>query len=117
TTVVLTDKGEPSTNSDSIAYMLNQSPEFLGLLLEYRKVAHLHSNFVESFKDLVDPNGIIHPSYNIHGTVTGRLSSNEPNAQQLPRKVNTPSLFQYNWEIKKMFSSRFGQDGVIVQFD
>lgn len=39
------------------------------------------------------------------------------NAQQLPRKVNTPTLFQYNYEIKKMFNSRFGDDGVIVQFD
>ncbi|WIT26674.1 hypothetical protein [Bacillus phage SPO1L5] len=39
------------------------------------------------------------------------------NAQQFPRKVNTPTLFQYNYEIKKLFTSRFGDDGVIVQFD
>lgn len=117
TTVVLTDKNNYSTSSDSLIYMRNQHPEFIDLLLEYRKVTHLHSGFVSDLEYLIDANNIIHPSYNIHGTVTGRLSSTEPNAQQLPRKVNKPTLFQYNYEIKKMFNSRFGDDGVIVQFD
>ncbi len=117
TTVVLTKKGEYSTDADSLAYMRNQAPKFIDLLTEYRKAKHLNDNFVQGLLDILDDNSIIHPSYNIHGTVTGRLSSNEPNAQQFPRKVNDPFLFQYNYEIKKLFNSRFGDDGVIVQFD
>lgn len=39
------------------------------------------------------------------------------NAQQIPRAVHDPFLFQYNHEIKKLFSSRFGDDGVIIQMD
>jgi uracil-DNA glycosylase family 4 len=116
-TVVLTDKGEYSTNNDSLKYMRNQSPKFIDLLMEFRKAKHLNDNFVQGMAAFIDDAGIIHPSYNIHGTVTGRLSSNEPNAQQFPRKVNDPFLFQYNYEIKKLFNSRFGDDGVIVQFD
>ena len=107
TTVVLTKKGELSTDSDSLKYMRSQAPKFIDLLTEYRKAKHLNDNFVQGLKAMLDVNGIIHPSYNIHGTVTGRLSSNEPNAQQFPRKVNDPFLFQYNYEIKKLFNSRF----------
>jgi DNA polymerase I-like protein with 3'-5' exonuclease and polymerase domains len=59
----------------------------------------------------------VHPNYNLHGTVTGRLSSDEPNAQQFPRKISDFMLFQYWHEIKNLFVSRFGADGVIVQFD
>lgn len=115
-TVILTDKGAPSTNDESLKFMSNQS-DFVKILMEYRKVDHLNSNFVSGLSELMDPHNFIHPSYNIHGTVTGRLSSNEPNAQQFPRKVYTPTLFQYNHEIKKLFTSRFGDDGVIIQFD
>ncbi|UAV84410.1 DNA polymerase [Bacillus phage phi18] len=115
-TVIFTDKGAPSTNDDSLKFMESQS-DFVKVLMEFRKANHLYNNFVSKLSLMIDPDGIVHPSYNIHGTVTGRLSSNEPNAQQFPRKVNTPTLFQYNFEIKKLFTSRFGDDGVIVQFD
>ena len=78
TTIILTDKGEYSTNDDSLKYMKKQNPDFIGLLMEYRKAKHLYTNFVVKMKGFVDSNDLIHPSYNIHGTVTGRLSSNEP---------------------------------------
>jgi uracil-DNA glycosylase family 4 len=115
-TDVLTDKGNPSTNDDSLKVMLKQHP-ICSVLMEWRKVNHLNNNFVAGMTAHLDPNGLVHPSYNIHGTVTGRLSSNEPNAQQFPRKSNDIFSFQYWHEIKTMFVSRFGDDGVIVQFD
>src|SRR5690606_35895184 len=46
-----------------------------------------------------------------------RLSSNDPNHQQLPRKSNDILTFQYWNDIKKLFISRFGEDGVMAQFD
>lgn len=115
-TVVLTDKGNLSTNDDSLKYMKDQHP-ICELLLEYRKVKHLYNNFVSTMEQHLDKNDIIHPSYNLHGTVTGRLSSDNPNAQQFPRKVYDPFLFQYWHEIKSLFTSRFGEDGVMLQFD
>lgn len=115
-TDVLTDKGNPSTNDDSLKVMLKQHP-ICAVLMEWRKVNHLNNNFVAGMTAHLDPNGFVHGSYNIHGTVTGRLSSNEPNMQQMPRKSNDVFSFQYWHEIKTMFVSRFGDDGVIIQFD
>lgn len=116
TTDVFTDKGKYSTNDDSLKYMAKQHP-ICDLLMEYRKVVHLNNNFILAFDQFIDDAGFVHATYNIHGTVTGRLSSSDPNAQQIPRKVNSPFLFQYNNEIKALFTSRFGDDGCIVQFD
>lgn len=115
-TVVLTDKGAYSTSEESLIYMKDQS-DIIPLLLEYKKVKHLYSNFVSGMKFHLDENNFIHPNYNLHGTVTGRLSSSDPNAQQLPRQVYDPLLFQYWNDIKTLFTSRYGDDGVIVQFD
>jgi DNA polymerase I-like protein with 3'-5' exonuclease and polymerase domains len=64
-----------------------------------------------------DENGVIHPVYNLTGTVTGRLASENPNAQQMPRKAEVPSLFQYQNEVKSLFISKFGKNGCIVNLD
>ncbi|AGY47021.1 DNA polymerase [Bacillus phage CampHawk] len=76
-TVIFTDKGAPSTNDDSLKFMGSQS-DFVKVLMEFRKANHLYNNFVSKLSLMIDPDNIVHPSYNIHGTVTGRLSSNEP---------------------------------------
>ena len=115
-TVVLTDKGNLSTNDDSLKYMEKQHA-VARTIMQLRKANHLNNNFVAGMREHLDFEGIIHPNYNIHGTVTGRLSSDEPNAQQFPRKVSDVFSFQYWNEIKTLFVSRFGDDGVIVQFD
>lgn len=115
-TVILTDTGNPSTNDESLTYMEKQHP-ICEMMLEFRKVNHLNNNFVAGIGELIDKDNIVHPSYNIHGTVTGRLSSNNPNAQQLPRPMYDPLNFQYNHEIKRLFTSRFGEDGCMIQLD
>lgn len=116
TTVILTDKGNFSTNDDSLKYMANQH-EITKTLTEFRKVRHLYNNFVVGMQEHMTPEEFVHSTYNLHGTVTGRLSSNDPNHQQLPRKSNDVMSFQYWNDIKKLFTSRFGDDGVMVQFD
>ena len=52
-----------------------------------------------------------------HNTVTGRMSSENPNFQQIPRKTENPLLFQYHNEPKALFVSRFGDDGCIMNAD
>lgn len=76
-TVVLTDKGNYSTNDDSLKYMAKQHA-ITATLMELRKVKHLYNNFVSGMYEHMSPEGFVHGTYNLHGTVTGRLSSNEP---------------------------------------
>ncbi|MGJ8863551.1 DNA polymerase, partial [Salmonella enterica subsp. enterica serovar Kentucky] len=57
----------------------------------------------------VDADGFIHHTLNCTSTVTGRLSSNKPNLQQIPRGDTS--------RVKEMFISRWGDDGVVLQED
>lgn len=52
-----------------------------------------------------------------HNTVTGRMSSENPNSQQYPRKSENPLAFQYHNEPKALFGSRFGGNGCIMNAD
>ena len=56
-----------------------------------------------------DGSGIIHHRLNTCATVTGRLSASNPNLQNLPRDGTS--------KVKEMFTSRFGDDGVIIEVD
>ena len=79
--------------------------EFTSTLLEYRKQQKLHSTYVVGISDRVY-NGFVHPSFMLHGTVTGRLSCKNPNLQNIPRQS----------PIKGMFVARH-PDWVIVNAD
>ncbi|AKN21178.1 DNA polymerase [Pectobacterium phage Peat1] len=57
----------------------------------------------------IGPDSIVHHSLNVTATVTGRLSSSNPNLQNLPRDGTS--------NVKEMFTSRFGSDGRIVEVD
>jgi DNA polymerase-1 len=64
---------------------LKDSSPVIELLLQYRQLAKLKSTYTDAFLALVDTKtGRIHTSYNQTGTTTGRLSSSEPNLQNLP---------------------------------
>lgn len=115
-TTVKTDTGNWSTGEEALKEISEQH-EIPELLMELKKVTTLNNMFIQKLPDMVDSSGIIHPSFNISGTVTGRLSSENPNAQQLPRKAEEPLLFQYHNEPKALFSSRFGRSGCILNAD
>ena len=68
---------------DSRAYtVLNQ-------VLEYRQLSKIKSTYVDSLPTLVNPvTGKIHTKYNQTGSATGRLSSNDPNVQNIPVRTN-----------------------------
>ena len=57
----------------------------------------------------VEPDGIVHHQLNACSTVTGRLSGTKPNMQNIPRDGTS--------KVKEMFTSRFGQNGRIVEVD
>lgn len=88
----LTDTKQPSTGADTIEKLLNhtQIPSYKTLLeaiIGYGKVTKILSTFIPAFeKGLVKSDGMryLHGSFNLGGTVSGRLSSSDPNMQNLP---------------------------------
>jgi uracil-DNA glycosylase family 4 len=66
--------------------------ELIERVLEYRKVAKLHSTYVEGLRKRLHQ-GRVHTSYLLHGTSTGRLSSRNPNLQNQPRGPEVRRLF------------------------
>ncbi|MEW6440101.1 MAG: DNA polymerase I [bacterium] len=74
-----------STDAEVLAELAAEGHELPGRLLEYRELAKLKSTYVDAFPRLVDPEtGRIHTSFNQAATATGRLSSSEPNLQNIP---------------------------------
>ena len=74
-----------STDAEVLEELAAMGHEVPKLLLEYREVAKLLSTYLESLPQTVNPEtGRIHTSYNQIGAATGRLSSNDPNLQNIP---------------------------------
>jgi len=67
--------------------------ECLEPLLKIRRIQKYLSTYVYPCWEKVDGNGRIHAAYNLHGTKTGRLSSNGPNMQNIPRKPEVRGMF------------------------
>lgn len=61
-------------------------------LIKFRGHKQQLSFFIEGWKPYLDPEGRLHPSFKLHGTVTGRLSCENPNLQQVPRDSRIRSL-------------------------
>ena len=77
-----TPKGAYST-SESVLKRLEHP--ICKQILDNREANKNLGTFIESWKSRMDENGRIHPTFKIHGTVTGRPSCEEPNLQQTPR--------------------------------
>jgi DNA polymerase-1 len=82
-------KTGPSTDADVLEQLAAQGHEVPNLILDYREVQKLKSTYVEVLPQRVNRvTGRIHTSFNQTGAATGRLSSSEPNLQNIP--VRTP---------------------------
>ena len=83
-TVKKTPKGEASTAEDVLQSMA-YSHELPRIILEYRGLRKLQTTYTDKLPSMQDPNTQrIHTSYNQTGTTTGRLSSSDPNLQNIP---------------------------------
>jgi DNA polymerase I-like protein with 3'-5' exonuclease and polymerase domains len=62
-------------------------------LLHYRKLTKQISTYYGAYEKYADEDGIVHPTFNIHGTGSGRTSCSRPNVQNQPRDVNIRNSF------------------------
>ncbi|MEP6938836.1 MAG: DNA polymerase I [Rudaea sp.] len=79
-----TPSGQPSTNEEALEALTEQH-ELPRLILDYRTLAKLRSTYTDKLSEHVNPRtGRVHTSYHQAVAATGRLSSNEPNLQNIP---------------------------------
>lgn len=84
-----TGKGKESV-SESV--LLRIDHPMVADLLKYRAANKQLSSFIEGWRPYIDTEGRLHPVFKLHGTVTGRLSCEHPNLQQVPRDPRIRSL-------------------------
>lgn len=86
------DTDKPSTDEDTLVELRltvkdpeSQKAIFLDNLLELRGLKKMYTTYIEGWHDKVQDDGRIHGQFKIIGTTSGRLSSSEPNLQQIPK--------------------------------
>jgi len=98
-----TKTGQYATGEDVLAKLVNKH-DIVGKILDYRELVKLKNTYVDSLPLLVNPRtGRIHTSYNQVVAVTGRLSSDNPNLQNIPIRT------ERGREIRKAFIPRSEQ--------
>ena len=80
-------KGKVVSTAMDVLEDLAQHNPVPKMVLEYRQLAKLKSNYVDSLPLLADAEGRVHTTFNQVGTATGRLSSTNPNLQNIPIKT------------------------------
>lgn len=101
-------KGKKSTNIDVLEAIQDQHP-IVEKIIRYRKVTKIHSTYLEGLLPYIK-NGKIHTTFIQTIASTGRLSSREPNLQNIPVRSDEGR------ELRKLFTSSF-EEGVIVSAD
>ena len=85
-----------STNAEVLEELSDKHP-IIEKITYYRQLTKLYSTYIEGLKAVIDEDGKIHSSFNQTVTTTGRLSSTEPNLQNIPIK------YEMGREIRKAF--------------
>ena len=90
-----------STNADVLEKLRRQHP-MVDAVLEYRQVAKLKSTYADGLLKAMDPDGRVRTRFQMTVTATGRLSSTEPNLQNIPTRTDLGS------EFRRMFTAAEG---------
>jgi len=91
-----TPTGAIATGTQVLQTLINKYDiPFVKDLAEYRKIAKILEGFIKPYitGDVIKSDGRIHSTFHLTGTVTGRLSSSDPNLQQIPRGDTVKQLF------------------------
>lgn len=98
-----------TTNAETLEKLRPYHP-IIDLILEYRQVTKLNSTYAFGLANVAEPDGRIHSSFNQTVTATGRLSSTEPNLQNIP--IRQP----LGRELRKFFIPRT-ENRVLIDAD
>lgn len=90
-----------STSADVLESLKNQHP-VVSMVLQYRTLSKLNSTYCEGLLKVIGDDGRIHSSFNQTETRTGRISSTEPNLQNIPVRT------EIGREMRKFFTAREG---------
>ena len=91
-----------STNADVLDKLRGKHP-IVNMVLDYRMLTKLKSTYADGLLKLVSPDGRIHTKFQMTVTATGRLSSTEPNLQNIPIRT------ELGGQIRKMFVAPMGK--------
>lgn len=94
-------KKEPQVDK---AFLEFHTHPVCALVWEYRQMAKMASSYFRNYLTIVGEGSRLHPTFKMHGTVTGRLSCENPNLQQIPRESDVKKMFlpdegKQLWEI------------------
>ena len=101
-----TSTGNWSTDEKTLAKLVNDHP-VVKKILEYRACAKLKSTYVDKLPTLIDENGRVHTTYSQAFTETGRLSSSDPNLQNIPIRTERGKM------IRKAFVARDERHAIV----
>jgi len=100
-----TPTGQPSTNEEALEAIAD-THELPRLLLDYRGLAKLRSTYTDKLSGIVNPRtGRVHTSYHQGSVATGRISSSEPNLQNIPvrteegRRIRQAFIAPPGWKV------------------
>ena len=100
-----TKAGDFQTNVAVLEQLESEGVEIATHILQWRQYSKLHSTYTSSLADHADHNDRIHSTFNIASTITGRLSSSEPNLQNIPirsevgKKIRTAFIANDNFRL------------------
>ena len=98
-----------STNAEVLEKLADKHP-VIEKIIYFRQITKIYSTYVEGLKQVIDKDGKIHSSFNQTVTTTGRLSSTDPNLQNIPIK------YEMGREIRKVFIPN-NEDDIILSAD
>ncbi|MBZ9692327.1 DNA polymerase I [Clostridium sp. M14] len=98
-----------STNQEVLEKLIDKHP-IITKVMYYRQITKINSTYVEGLKNVIDIDGCIHSNFNQTVTTTGRLSSTEPNLQNIPIK------YEMGKEIRKVFIPQ-DSDDILISCD
>ena len=106
-----TKTGGYTTDANALEALRGVHP-VIDKLLEYRQLSKLKSTYVDALPQMVNPRtGRLHTSYNQTGSATGRVSSSEPNLQNIPVRT------ELGRQVRKAFVSESSPDWLLLSAD
>lgn len=115
TPIKMTDGGasgnpQPSVDAEVLEEWAGQGDDWAKLLLEFRGVDKIHGTYVEGISGLLDPQYRVHTTLNQIGAQSGRLSSSDPNLQNVPRPGED------KFKIRDAFIASLGKKLIVADY-